>query len=62
MMDAERDRGRSIHPKDILHYRNVLAPFAAVHGDALLISVTALAVSFSLVQGTLFSFSVTYLT
>jgi MFS family permease len=62
MMDAERDRGRSIQPKDILHYRNVLAPFAAVRGDALLISVTALAVSFSLVQGTLFSFSVTYLT
>ncbi len=62
MMDAERDRSRSIHPRDVLHYRNVLAPFAAVRGDSLLISVTALAVSFSIVQGTLFSFSVTYLT
>jgi len=62
MMDSERDRTRSISPRAILHYRNVLAPFAAVRGDALLISITALAVSFSLVQGTLFSFSVTYLT
>jgi len=62
MMDAERDRSRSIHPRAILHYRNLLAPLAAVRGDGLLISVTALAVSFSLVQGTLFSFSVTYLT
>jgi len=62
IMDIERDRGRSIHPLAILHYRNVLAPFAAVRGDPLLISVTALAVSFSLVQGTLYSFSVTYLT
>ena len=62
MMDSERDRTRSISPRAILHYRNVLAPFAAVRGDALLISITALAMSFSLVQGTLFSFSVTYLT
>ena len=62
MMDVERDRTRSIHPWAILHYRNFLAPFAAVRGDALLVSITALAVSFSLVQGTLFSFSVTYLT
>jgi MFS family permease len=62
MMDTERDRSRSIHPRAILNYRNFLVPLAAVRGDVLLISITALAMSFSLVQGTLFSFSVTYLT
>jgi MFS family permease len=62
MMDSERDPTRPIHPRVILHRRNLLAPVAALRGHKLLISLTALAMSFSLVQGTLFSFSVTYLT
>ncbi len=62
MMDSERDGARAIHLYAILHKRNLLAPVMALRGHPLLISITALAVSFSLVQGTLFSFSVTYLT
>ena len=62
MMDSERDPARSIRPGAVLHWRNLLAPVAALWGDPLLISITAMAVSFSLVQGILFSFSVTYLT
>ncbi len=62
MMDSEREPARSIHPRAILHRRNLLAPVTALRGHPLLISITALAMSFSLVQGSLFSFSVTYLT
>ncbi|MCW3476570.1 MFS transporter [Limobrevibacterium gyesilva] len=62
MMDTERDATRPIHPRALFQRRNLLAPMAALRGDPLLASITALAVSFSLVQGTLFSFSVTYLT
>ena len=62
MMDAERDRGRAIHPRALLQRQNLLAPVVALRGSRLLVSITALSVSFSVVQGTLFSFGVTYLT
>jgi MFS family permease len=62
MMDSERDPSRSIHPRALFHPRNLLAPVRALRASPDLMTITALAVSFSLVQGSLFSFSVTYLT
>lgn len=62
MMDSERDPARSIHPRDVLHLSTLRAPVDALFTSPLMLSLTAMAVSFSLVQGTLFSFSVTYLT
>jgi MFS family permease len=62
MMDAERDARRSIHPRALFGRQNLLAPVVALRGSRLLVSITILSVSFSMVQGTLFSFSVTYLT
>jgi MFS family permease len=62
MMDAERDDHRSIHPRALFQRQNLLAPVVALRGSRLLVTITVLSVSFSMVQGTLFSFSVTYLT
>ncbi len=62
MMDVERDRGRSIHPRDVFSLANLLGPVAVLWGDRLMLSLTAMALSFSFAQGTLYSFSVTYLT
>jgi len=62
MMDVERDRTRSIHPRDVFSLANVLGPVAVLRADPLLVSLTTLALSFSFAQGTLYSFSVTYLT
>jgi MFS family permease len=62
MMDAERDSHRSIHPRALFQRQNLLAPVVALRGSRLLLTITILSVSFSMVQGTLFSFSVTYLT
>ncbi len=62
MMDVERDRSRSIHPRDVFRLSTVLAPLATLTAERSLISLTALAFSFSCTQGTLYSFSVTYLT
>jgi MFS family permease len=62
MMDAERDDNRSIHPRALFGRQNLLAPVVALRGSRLLVTITILSVSFSMVQGTLFSFSVTYLT
>jgi MFS family permease len=62
MMDSERDPARSIHPRDVLHISTLRKPVDALFTSPLMLSLTAMAVSFSLVQGSLFSFSVTYLT
>jgi len=62
MMDAERDDHRSIHPRALFGRQNLLAPVVALRGSRLLVTITILSVSFSVVQGTLFSFAVTYLT
>jgi len=62
MMDAERDEHRSIHPRALFQRQNLLAPVVALRGSRLLVTITILSISFSMVQGTLFSFSVTYLT
>jgi MFS family permease len=62
MMDVERERDRSIHPRDVFRLSTVLAPIKTVGQNRLMLSLTALAFSFSCTQGTLYSFSVTYLT
>lgn len=62
LMDSERDPNRSIRPRDVLHLRTLRAPLDALAASPQMISLTALAVSFAVVQGCLFSFSVTYLT
>ncbi len=62
MMDSERDITRSIHPRALFQRHNLLAPVVALRGSRLLVTITVLSISFSMVQGTLFSFSVTYLT
>ena len=62
MMDAERDKHRSIGPRALFQRQNLLAPVVALRGSRLLVTITILSISFSMVQGTLFSFSVTYLT
>ena len=62
MMDSERDRTRSVHPRVIFSLANLRGPITTLTNDPRLVSITALAMSFSVVQGVLFSFSVTYLT
>ncbi len=62
MMDEERDSTRSIHPRAIFSLSNALTPLRALTTDPVMITVTGLGLSFALVQGVLFSFSVTYLT
>jgi MFS family permease len=60
-LDVERDPARRIGLGVLFHPRTVAAPFRLLRGNAILLSVTGLAVSFALVQGALFTFSVTYL-
>jgi len=62
MMDVERDPARSVHPRAIFSLANVMTPVRALTGGAEMVTITLLALSFALVQGVLFSFSVTYLT
>ena len=60
-LDTERDPHRSIHPRALFNPRNVVAPFILLKANPVLLSVTTLAFSFAVVQGCLFSISVTYL-
>ena len=62
MMDVERDTKRSIHPRDVFRLETLLAPVRTLKGTPMMVSLTFLAFSFSCTQGTLYSFSVTYLT
>lgn len=61
-LDADRDRTRSVHPRVLFSRRNLATPFAALRRAPALLPLTALAFSFAVLQGALFSFSVTYLT
>lgn len=61
-MDGERDPARSLAPREVLHPRTLRAPLAALGASPQMISLTALAMSFAIVQGSLFSLGVTYLT
>jgi MFS family permease len=60
-LDTERDPGATVRPSVLLNPRRVSAPFVMLKASPALLSVTALAFSFAIVQGSLFSFSVTYL-
>lgn len=60
-LDVERDADQPIGPRTLFRWSNVRAPFAVLASNLPLASVTALAVSFAVVQGCLFGFTVTYL-
>jgi MFS family permease len=60
-LDTERDPGAAIRPSVLLNPQRVSVPFVMLKASPALLSVTALAFSFAIVQGSLFSFSVTYL-
>jgi MFS family permease len=60
-LDLEKEPNRSISPATLFKLSNVLAPFLLLKNKPTLLSVTGLAFSFAIVQGSLFSFSITYL-
>jgi MFS family permease len=60
-LDLEKEPNRSISPAALFKLSNVLAPFLLLKNKPTLLSVTGLAFSFAIVQGSLFSFSITYL-
>ncbi len=60
-LDLEREPDRRIGPRELFDPRKVVAPFAMLKSSPVLLSITGLAFSFAVVQGSLFSFSVTYL-
>lgn len=60
-LDSEREPDRPINPAILFHPRLVAAPFRLLGQSRMLLSISALAISFAMVQGALFSFSVTYL-
>ncbi len=60
-LDSEREPDRPIGLATLLNLRNVSAPFLLLRANPALLSVTALAFSLAVVQGCVFSFSVTYL-
>lgn len=60
-LDAEREPDRPVSLRVLLNARNIAAPFRLLKANPVLLSVTALAFSLAIVQGSLFSFSVTYL-
>lgn len=60
-LDTERDPHRAIHLKALVHPRALLTPYRVLRAERSLLTVSALAFSFAIVQGSLFSFSVTYL-
>ena len=61
ILDADRDPLRSVHPRVLFSRRNVAVPFATLKRAPALLPLTALAFSFAITQGALYSFSVTYL-
>ena len=60
-LDTDRDPTRPVGPRALFSRRNLAAPFAALLRAPALLPLTALAFCFAVVQGGLFSFSVTYL-
>ncbi|WP_170979509.1 MFS transporter [Roseomonas sp. HF4] len=60
-LDAERDAARSIGLASVFSRRTLAAPFAALALAPALLPLTLLAVSFAVVQGCLFTFTVTWL-
>jgi MFS family permease len=60
-LDVEKEPNRSISLASLFKLSNVLEPFLLLKNKPALLSVTGLAFSFAIVQGSLFSFSITYL-
>lgn len=60
-LDAERDPARSLDPRVVFSPATLAAPYSALRLSPLLPPLTLLAVSFAVVQGCLFSFTVTWL-
>lgn len=60
-LDIERAQDRRITLRTLFAPRSLIEPFRLLRADPTLLSVTALAFSFAIVQGALFTFSVTYL-
>ncbi len=60
-LDIERDPAQPIGLRVLLRWDTVRAPYAALRANRQLATITALGVSFALVQGCLFGFTVTYL-
>lgn len=60
-LDVERDPQQSLQLTEVLGWHSLRAPVAALRLHPVLPMLTALAVSFSLLQGCLFSFTVTWL-
>ena len=61
-LNFEREPDRPVGPSALFNPRSVAAPFLLLKESPSLLIVTGLAFSFAAVQGSLFSFSVTYLT
>jgi MFS family permease len=61
-LNFEREPDRPIGPSALFNPRGVAAPFLLLKQSPALLTVTGLAFSFAAVQGSLYSFSVTYLT
>lgn len=61
-LNFEREPDRPIGLSALFNPRSVVAPFLLLKQSSGLLAVTGLAFSFAAVQGSLFSFSVTYLT
>ena len=61
-LNFEREPDRPVGPSALFNPRSVAAPFLLLKESPALLIVTGLAFSFAAVQGSLFSFSVTYLT
>lgn len=60
-LDVERDPAQPIGPGALFRLDNVREPFRAATATPALVTLVALGVAFSLVQGCLFAFTVTYL-
>ncbi|HYF06795.1 MAG TPA: MFS transporter [Acetobacteraceae bacterium] len=60
-LDAERDPRRAINPGAVLSPATLASPIAALRADRLLPPLTLLSISFAVVQGCLFTFTVTWL-
>ncbi|MBV8913238.1 MAG: MFS transporter [Acetobacteraceae bacterium] len=60
-LDLEREPNRPIGPLHLFNPRKVIEPYVMLKSRPVLLAITLLAFSFAIVQGCLFSFSVTYL-
>lgn len=60
-LDAEREPSRAVSLRAILGRGNLLAPFAAMRLDPLLLPLSCLGIAYAVAQGCLFAFCVTWL-